>query len=95
MPEGKLQLPKSGHAQKAKFSLPWSLLSFFSPHFFLTLLSISKLQFGGKYFQKIPEDREIILNKAWDGSRAKSSLKFLGRGYMVFCVSLDCLTESR
>ena len=43
-------------------------------------------------FHKIPKDREIILNKFWDGSWANSSLKFSGQGYMH--VSLDCLTES-
>ena len=43
----------------------------------------SELRFGGKHFH----NGEIILNKVWETSETKSSLKFSGRGYM-FCVLL-------
>ena len=80
------------------FCLLLSLLpasfAFLSPFFFFCG-AFTRLSFGRKRFCKTSEDRELFLKEVVVGSGTRFSLEFSGQSYMVFCVFLWSVTESR
>ena len=99
VPEGKLQLSKSRHAQKRPlvFYLLRSLLSaftFLSPFFFFCW-AFTRLAFGGKRFCKKFKDCEFFLKEVRVGSGTRFLLEFSGQSYTDFGVFLWSVSLNR